>query len=248
MKRVIPLKKDRTWGHEIILYSTIEGKETKLEYGSKVYDGPLIRVLTTSGDQPIVVCPTNEYAKKNEGRESKGDIIWYVIDTLSLNASLYLGTKAVDAGQVARLLDLDKIDEAFNKVEVVKNSIYTIPAGLVHGIGANLMILEIKDVNPVTYLYYDDEIASKKNTHLQHAMAVQKNLPYDEKPKFENGLSIYKNKVGTFMFGSGIYRSTGKAIFVNIVTFDTHLIEKDEVMQSDHFAVVSLEPEEVVAK
>ena len=65
---------------------------------------------------------------------------------------------------------MGKYDQLLNKIPVKKGDFFFIPAGVVHAIGAGILILEIQQSSDITYRLFDyeriEKDGSKRELHL----------------------------------------------------------------------------------
>ena len=114
----------------------------------------LIKFIDARDRLSIQVHPSDDYAMKNEGEYGKTEM-WYIVEAEE-GAELVFGLdgeyskeifdKAVENGTVESLL---------HRVNVKPGDVYFIPSGLVHAIGAGILICEIQQNSNVTYRVYD---------------------------------------------------------------------------------------------
>lgn len=114
----------------------------------------LIKFIDARDRLSIQVHPSDDYAMKNEGEYGKTEM-WYIVEAEE-GAELVFGLdgeyskeifdKAVESGTVESLL---------HRVKVKPGDVYFIPSGLVHAIGAGILICEIQQNSNVTYRVYD---------------------------------------------------------------------------------------------
>ena len=69
-----------------------------------------------------------------------------------------------------------QVEGLLRKVDVKAGETYFIPAGMVHAIGAGIVLYEIQQSSDVTYRFYDwertDKNGNKRELHLEKAVAV----------------------------------------------------------------------------
>ena len=114
----------------------------------------LIKLIDAKDNLSVQVHPSDDYAMKNEGEYGKTEM-WYIVEAEE-GAELVFGLdgeyskeifdKAVESGTVESLL---------HRVKVKPGDVYFIPSGLVHAIGAGILICEIQQNSNVTYRVYD---------------------------------------------------------------------------------------------
>jgi mannose-6-phosphate isomerase len=81
--------------------------------------------------------------------------MWYIIDALP-GAQLVYGLKeGVTNEMFAKAIEENKVEEMLNYVPVHKGDVFFIPAGMVHAIGAGILLAEIQQNSNTTYRVSD---------------------------------------------------------------------------------------------
>jgi mannose-6-phosphate isomerase len=122
------------------------------------------------------VHPDDEYARKHENGSLGKSEMWYVLDAAD-NAKLIYGFKHdMNIHELKSSLQNGTIEKHLRKVEVKKNDVFFIEAGMVHAIGAGALIAEIQENSNVTYRLYDygrtDKNGSPRELHIEKALDV----------------------------------------------------------------------------
>lgn len=161
----------------------------KASYGviGKDYDGDrfplLIKFIDACDRLSIQVHPSDEYSLKNEGEFGKTEV-WYIVEA-DEGAELVFGlsrdyTKEAFDKAVAE----NAVENLLNRVKVKAGEVYFIPSGLVHAIGAGILICEIQQNSNVTYRVYDYGRLGKdgkpRETHVEKAKDVIVNYTAEE--------------------------------------------------------------------
>jgi len=138
----------------------------------------LIKFIDARDSLSIQVHPADEYSLKNENEFGKTEM-WYIVDC-DEGAQLIIGTKpdytpeAFDAA-----VKNGTVEDLFIHQPVKPGEVYFIPAGLVHAIGAGILICEIQQNSNVTYRVYDFGRLGKdgkpRELHVEKARAVIEN-------------------------------------------------------------------------
>lgn len=113
----------------------------------------LFKIINSDDKLSVQVHPTNEYAEKVEGTIGKTEA-WYVIDAKE-GATLIIGTKPCTRDEFEKAVRENNVEKYLNTVKVKKGQVYFIPSGLVHSIGAGMVIAEIQRNVDITYRVYD---------------------------------------------------------------------------------------------
>ncbi len=107
------------------------------------YDFPLlIKFIDAASDLSVQVHP-----QKTE--------LWYIIEADD-NAKLIMGCKENFCEENFRnSIKENKLGDLLNSIEVCAGEFYMIPSGLIHAIGAGILLAEIQQNSNVTYRVYD---------------------------------------------------------------------------------------------
>lgn len=124
----------------------------------KGYDGdrfPLLIKLIDARDRlSIQVHPSDEYSLKNENEYGKTEM-WYIVEA-DEGAELVFGLSSDYTPEGFKAaLDAGRVEDMLRRVKVHAGEVYFIPSGLVHAIGAGILICEIQQNSNVTYRVYD---------------------------------------------------------------------------------------------
>lgn len=136
--------------------------ELTAEFGSELLgtrcrtkEFPVLFKLIDARDRlSVQVHPNDEYAQKAENDNGKTEM-WTVL-SCEEGAGLYLGfKKPITREEYAQRIKNNTLEEALEFVPAEKGRSYFLPAGLVHAIGAGLVIAEIQQSSDSTYRVYD---------------------------------------------------------------------------------------------
>lgn len=135
----------------------------------------LIKFLSTSSEVSIQVHPDNVYAKKYHNSLGKNEM-WYIVDAAK-NSQLIIGfNQNINRIEFLKKISEDNLNEILNYTSPKKGDVYMIPAQTIHGIGKNLLIIEIQQASDLTYRIYDyNRIENKifqRKLHLKKALEV----------------------------------------------------------------------------
>ncbi len=102
--------------------------------------------------------------------------MWYIIDVMP-GAKLVAGLKTgVTKEKFARAIKDNRIEECLLEVGVEPGDVVNIPAGLVHSIGAGIVIAEIQQTSDTNYRIFDynrvDSKGVSRQLHLEKALDV----------------------------------------------------------------------------
>lgn len=126
----------------------------------------LIKFITASEDLSIQVHPDNNYAKLYENDNGKSEV-WYIVK--SKNGKIVCGLNNIDGKNIKEIMNRD-IMSHLNYLDVKKDELYYIKAGLVHAIGKGITLLEIQESSDLTYRVYD--YGRNRELHIEKACDV----------------------------------------------------------------------------
>jgi mannose-6-phosphate isomerase len=134
----------------------------------------LVKFLFTTEPLSIQVHPDDTYARAHHNSAGKTEM-WHVLGAPA-SAKIAAGfRKTVTPERVraaALSLQPDEIGEMLEWFDAAPGDTFLIPAGVVHAIGAGLVLCEIQQPSDVTYRIYD--YGRGRELHLDHALAVAK--------------------------------------------------------------------------
>lgn len=135
----------------------------------------LIKMIDAYDKLSVQVHPDDEMAKQFNSLGKTE--CWYILDAVE-NAEIIYGHNAMSKDEFKALLQLGKYDQLLNKIPVKKGDFYFIPAGVVHAIGAGILILEIQQSSDITYRLFDyeriEKDGSKRELHLDLGLNTTK--------------------------------------------------------------------------
>ncbi len=141
----------------------------------------LVKFIDAEDYLSVQVHPDDNYAAAVENDSGKTEM-WYIVDAKA-GAKLIYGLKAgISSEDFAAAVAEGRMGDTMNYVDVKAGETYFIPAGMLHAIGAGILIAEIQQNSDLTYRVYDfDRVGAdgkKRELHVDKALAVTR--PYDE--------------------------------------------------------------------
>ena len=135
----------------------------------------LIKVIDAEDNLSIQVHPDDEYALLKANSLGKTEM-WYVIDAKP-DAQLVYGLKpGCDIKSLGEAISNGTVEDQLNYVNVKKGDVFFIPSGLVHAIGAGILLAEIQQNSNITYRVYDYNRVGKdgkpRELHINDALNV----------------------------------------------------------------------------
>ena len=114
----------------------------------------LIKLIDAADRLSVQVHPDDAYAHAH-GVDSGKTEMWVVVDA-EPGATLILGLKeGVSASDFRDAVDRGELASVMREVPVSRGDVFYIPAGLLHAIGAGILIAEIQQNSDTTYRVWD---------------------------------------------------------------------------------------------
>lgn len=135
----------------------------------------LVKFIDANDRLSVQVHPDDIYAKDVENDVGKTEM-WYIADA-EPNANIICGLRdGVSVDDFKKAVIDGKTSDVLRTVPVKKGDSFFIPSGLVHAIGAGVLIAEIQQNSDLTYRVFDyDRIGAdgkKRPLHVEKALAV----------------------------------------------------------------------------
>ena len=135
----------------------------------------LIKFIDAEADLSIQVHPDDVYGLSHKNDLGKTEM-WYILDAVPGAKLVYGLKKGCTTESLRKALECGTVEEQLNYVEVKKGETYFIPHGLVHAIGAGILLAEIQQNSNITYRVYDynrrQKDGSLRELHVQDALNV----------------------------------------------------------------------------
>ena len=143
----------------------------------------LIKLIDAEDVLSVQVHPDDGYARSVENDSGKTEM-WHVIDAKE-GAKLIYGLKpGIGQAEFAKAVSEGRIGEVVNEIDVRAGDTYFIPAGMIHAIGAGILIAEIQQNADLTYRVYDfDRVGAdgkRRELHIEKALDVTRAFSEDE--------------------------------------------------------------------
>ena len=156
----------------------------------------LIKLIDANDRLSVQVHPDDNYAAVYEGGLGKNEM-WYILDARP-GAKLVAGLKPGVTKEVfTQAIKENRIEECLLEVEVQPGDVINIPAGLVHAIGAGIVIAEIQQTSDTTYSVFDYNRVDSKGVgrplHLDKALDVT-NFEAGEREVKTKGVDVRVNE------------------------------------------------------
>lgn len=175
-------------------YAALVGMEALCGWecaGKAPLDFPLLVKLIDARDRlSVQVHPDDAYAHSH-GIDSGKTEMWYIVEARP-GAKLVYGLKRGEPfdPEALRAAALDgTLEKHLHFADVQKGDVYYIPAGLVHAIGAGILIAEVQQNSNTTYRLYDYDRrgadGKKRELHIDEALRVIR-TDFSDDPAFGN--------------------------------------------------------------
>lgn len=152
---------------------------------SPTYDGGnfplLIKLIDAREDLSVQVHPDDAYAAEKEDDLGKTEM-WVVL-AAEKDARLVFGLReGVDRAAFAAAVKAGKIADALSFRPVKRGDVFFIPSGMVHAIGAGIVLAEIQQNSDLTYRVYDYDRRQPDGTlrQLHVAAALDVTRPFTD--------------------------------------------------------------------
>ncbi len=143
----------------------------------------LVKLIDAADILSVQVHPDDVYAGQVENDSGKTEM-WYIMDALPDSRLVYGLKEGVSKEDFAKAVAEKRLDEVMNYVNVEKGQTYFIPAGMVHAIGAGILIAEIQQNSDLTYRVYDfDRVGADgklRPLHVEKSIAVTRPFSKEE--------------------------------------------------------------------
>ena len=240
LKLVKPIKINKIWGYEKWIYSSYKNNRTHFLNGIPTPKGPLIKIIKTNKPLSVQVHPDDKLAQVLENEKNGKTESWYILKAKK-DSKLILGMKNYEKQFIKDNVHKKEFLNNLNKVKAIKNKFYNIPAGYVHGLGANITVLEVQQSSNITYRYYDYnriENGNLRKLHIDKAIQSQKNnLTHLLKPISQNPLT-YKNKYFTQSFYFKKSNIDKNDIVVDLKTHNCYFAQDKTIVDFNHYVVI----------
>lgn len=135
----------------------------------------LIKLIDATKRLSVQVHPDDDYARTHEGGYGKNEM-WYVI-TADPGAEIIYGlVPGTTRDSLEKAVGENRIESCLQTIPVTAGDVFNIPAGMVHGLGAGIVLAEIQQSSNLTYRLYDynrtDARGNRRPLHIDKAMEV----------------------------------------------------------------------------
>jgi len=186
-------------GLSLIEYISMMGKDavgTDI-YNSEYVNFPLLLKLIDASDKlSVQVHPDDRYANDNEDGELGKHEAWYIIDAIPGAQIIYNVIAGIDKEGFIESVNKSEIDQCLNYIDVFSGDVIDIYPGMIHSIGAGIVLAEIQQNSNLTYRLYDydrkDIKGNKRALNIKKALDVMDFVPNNRKGK-ASGIDLQIN-------------------------------------------------------
>ena len=176
---------------------------------------PLLLKLIDANDWlSVQVHPEDSYAQVHENGELGKYEMWYVLSAKPGAKLIYGVLPGVTREIFAQAIKENRIDRCLNYIEVFPGDTLSIPAGLVHATGPDIVVAEIQQNSNTTYRIYDfdrmDKFGNKRPLHIEKALEV---IDFNA-DKYKKKTADFSVKIGDF--SSKTYEVVNKYFVVEL--------------------------------
>lgn len=136
----------------------------------------LLKLLAAKQSLSVQVHPGDAYAREHEGKLGKTEA-WVILKAEEGASILYGIEEGVTLDELRKGLESgEDIEPLIARVPVKPGDVYFMPAGMVHAIGAGILLYEIQQSSDVTYRLWDfnrtNAAGEKRPLHIRQSLDV----------------------------------------------------------------------------
>ncbi len=128
----------------------------------------LVKLLDAREHLSVQVHPHQQYVAEHPAARLKTES-WYVVEAEPQAAMFYGFKSGLDRKDVVPVIGTPEIVPTLHTIHPDPGSFYNVPAGLVHSLGAGLMVAEIQTPSDTTYRLYDWAVEYGREPRPLHA-------------------------------------------------------------------------------
>lgn len=136
----------------------------------------LIKLIDARENLSVQVHPDDEYAAFYENGQRGKNEMWYVLDAAKDASLLYGFHHAIDRNKLRDSIERGTVERHLLRIPVKKDDVFYIPAGMVHAIGAGVLVAEIQESSNLTYRLFDynrvGKDGKKREQHIDKALDI----------------------------------------------------------------------------
>jgi len=134
----------------------------------------LIKFLEAEQDLSVQIHPDDTYAKVHEGDFGKTEA-WYVVDCRP-DGRVNFGHRFVNREQYLQAVEQHEVQGYLEYQDIQKGDVVFVPAGTLHALLADTVVIEVQQTSDITYRVYDwdrvDGSGHRRDLHVEKAADV----------------------------------------------------------------------------
>ncbi|MCF8362891.1 MAG: class I mannose-6-phosphate isomerase [Prolixibacteraceae bacterium] len=202
-----------------IYMDELVGEKVFTKYGKEF--PLLVKFIDANADLSIQVHPNDLQARERHHAFGKTEM-WYALDDAEKPRLISGFSKDTNREEFLEKLNNGTLTEILNYEDVKKGDVFFVPAGRVHAICSNNLVLEIQETSDVTYRIYDykrkDDNGKERELHLDLAMDV---IDYTKVKNPRQSYSLVQNEPSQL---------------VKCEYFTTNVLEINQKVERDYFS------------
>jgi mannose-6-phosphate isomerase len=170
-RRIDPVFVERVWGRTDLapLFGQFDKAIGEVWFPIEPDFPLLVKFLFTDQKLSVQVHPGDDYALRNENSRGKTEM-WHIL-AAEPDARIALGfTRQMEPGELRAVIADGSVEQHLRWVPVAAGDTLFAPAGVVHAIGAGVVLCEIQQNSDVTYRLYD--YGRPRELHLERGLEV----------------------------------------------------------------------------
>jgi mannose-6-phosphate isomerase len=136
----------------------------------------LVKLIDANDKLSVQVHPDDTYAASHENGELGKNEMWYILEAKPGAELIFDVRPNITKEDFARAVEQGTIENCLKKLPVSSGDVINIPAGMIHAIGAGIILAEIQQNSDTTYRVYDydrvDANGNKRPLHIEKALEV----------------------------------------------------------------------------
>lgn len=170
------VKNGKYKGQTLFAALAAEGRELLGKNNLNRADFPiLIKLIDAKDKLSVQVHPGDEYARRVENENGKTEA-WLVLAAEEGAGLIYGVKKEISREDFQKSIEDGTLDENLNHVKVKAGDVVFIPSGMLHAIGAGILIAEVQQSSNTTYRVFDynrrDKDGNLRELHIKKATDV----------------------------------------------------------------------------
>ena len=178
--------------------SKLVGKKVFENFGTKF--PLLIKFIDAAEALSVQLHPNDKIAKEKHNSFGKTEM-WYIMQA-DQDAEVIMGFKnEITKAEYQELVETNKLVEALNHEKVKKGDAFIINPGLVHAIGAGVLLAEIQQTSDITYRIYDwDRVTDSGEARELHTDLALEAIDLSNNKDFKINYTAKPNQVSELFY------------------------------------------------